>query len=79
MLDTNFNVDVDSQSFEPPRENNHGATETSAQVLLGYDSLQYQHNNTIHMTGQKTPPSGEDYIFVQNDGESALASQCAKP
>ena len=30
------------------------------------------------MKGQKVPPSGNEYIFFQTDGDTDHASQCAK-
>ena len=37
MLDKNLTVDDDIQSFEISRENNHGVTETSSWVVLGFN------------------------------------------
>ena len=59
ILDTNVTVDDDAQSYETTRGGHNGATETSAQIFLGSDSLQYQHNNTTHGTCQKLPTSGK--------------------
>ena len=58
MLDSNFTVNDYAQSFEMPMGKNHSATAKSAQILLGYDTLQYQQNKTTHGTGKKLPPSG---------------------
>ena len=63
MLDTNFTVDHDSQLIETPRGNHHGVTATCYRVMLKYDSMQCQHNNTTHMPGHKLPPSVKDFFF----------------
>ena len=57
MLDTNVNVDEESQSFKTPRKHNHSVAAPSAQVLLRSDTLQYYHNITTHITYQKLPLS----------------------
>ena len=37
-------------------KNNHSVTVVSAQIMLWYDSLQYQHKYKKHIPGQKLPP-----------------------
>ena len=69
--------DDDSQTFETPPKN-HSVTTSSAQVLLGTDSLQYKHNNITHSPGQKLPPPGKYYLCFQIGGKIAHAVQCAK-
>ena len=36
-------------------DKNHSVTAPSEQVFLGYDSMQYKHNNKTHRPGQKLP------------------------
>ena len=63
---------VDSlQSIENPIKNYHSATITSAWFILGSYSLKCQYKHTTHMTGQKLPPSGKEYLCFQTDGETA--------
>ena len=65
MLDTNITVDDDAKLFETTRKNNLGFTSTCSQVMLKYDSLQFQHNNTTHMLDQKLPPHVREYLFFK--------------
>ena len=76
MLDTNVTLDNDSQPSENPRGNNHDDTAPISQVILGYDSLKYEYNNTTPSTGQKIPPYGKEYIIFQTDRENSQAAQC---
>ena len=69
-------VTLHSPLKPPPK--NHGVTATSAQVLLGSDSLKCQHNNRTHRPGQKLPPPGKYYIYFQMGGKTAHAAQCSK-
>ena len=78
MIDTNVNVYDDSQSFETPREKNHGAIFPSIQVMLEYDLLKCQKNNTTHRTGQKIPPYGKEYLCFQIDGKTVRAAHFSK-
>ena len=57
---------------------NYVATEPSAQILLGSDSLKCQHKNRTHRLGQKLPPPGKYYLCFQLGGEIAHAAQCSK-
>ena len=54
MLDSIFTVDDDAQLFETPTGKNKIATATSAHILVGSNTLQYQHNKTTHRTGKKS-------------------------
>ena len=51
VLDKKVTIDDESQLFETPSKNNHGATSTRSQVLLGSDSMRFKNNNTSYMTG----------------------------
>ena len=68
MLDKNVTVDYESKFLKPPGKDKHCATARSTKVLLGYDSLKYQKNNTTDMKGQKVIPSGKEYICFKTDG-----------
>ena len=68
MLDTNVTVDYESKFLKPPSKDKHCDTARSTKVLLGYDSLKYQKNNTTDMKGQKVIPSGKEYICFKTDG-----------
>ena len=57
MVHKHFTDDDESQLFVTPKEYNHSFTELSAQVMLGYDSLQYQHNITTDLFHPKMSPS----------------------
>ena len=59
-------------------ENSNSVTAQSAQVFLGYKSLQNQDNNITHKKGQKIPPNRKYYLCFQIDGESARVAQCEK-
>ena len=59
-------------------KNSHSVTSPSSHILLGYDSLQCQHNNIAHIPGQKLLPPGKEYLCFQMDGKSAHAAQCSK-
>ena len=52
-----------NHSLLKPPEKNHSATVPRAQVLLGSDTLQFQHNTTTDLKLQKLPPSGKEYFF----------------
>ena len=78
MLDTNITVDDDAKLFETTRKNNLGFTSTCSQVMLKYDSLQFQHNNTTHMLDQKLPPHVREYLCFQMDGKNFWSVQCVK-
>ena len=71
MLDKNLTIDGDSQSFENPRKHNNSVTAPNSQVPLEYDTLQCQQNTTTHMTRQKVPPPGKDYICFQTYRKNA--------
>ena len=60
------------------QKNNHIVTAPSAQILLGYDSLKYQHKNIFHRPVQKLPPPVKWYLCFQMDGEISHAAQCYK-
>ena len=59
-------------------DKNHSVTAPSEQVFLGYDSMQYKHNNKTHRPGQKLPPYRKEYIWFQMYSKNFQASQCAK-
>ena len=48
MFDINVSVNEESHYFTTKRKN-HSATVTSAQVLLGCDTLKFQHNTITRM------------------------------
>ena len=59
MVDTNITLDENSQYFSTPRKYNHSETASRAQVMLGFDTLQCQHNNTSQITLQELSPYGK--------------------
>ena len=77
MLDKNVIVDDKSQGFETPIKHNYSVTAPRDQVLLGSDTLQFQHNTTTHITLQKLPPSVRD-IFPQTDRKTSQSAQFYK-
>ena len=46
--------------------------------MLGYYSLQGQHNGNTSRTYQKLPPYGKEYLCFKIDGKTARAAQCFK-
>ena len=71
-------VDDSAHSFENPKKQNHSVTVPIYRILLGSDSLKFQHKTRTHRSGQKLPPLVKEYIFFQMDGGNAHDSQCSK-
>ena len=78
MLYKNVTFDDESHHFETPTKHNQISTATSAHIMLGNNTLHYQHNTTTNMTRQKLPLSGMDYLCLQMDGKTYHAVQCDK-
>ena len=57
---------INHSVLETP-EKNHIATAPSAPVLFVPDTIKYQKNTTTHITRQKLPPSGKEYLCFQMD------------
>ena len=50
---------VHSTLNPPPPKKNHSVTAISAHILLGSNSLQFQHKNRTNRPSQKLPPPGK--------------------
>ena len=76
MLNKNYAVNDNSQSFTAPRKHNHSATATNIHILLGSDTLECHHTITTHMTHQKLPLYVKEYICFQTDERTSQAEHC---
>ena len=78
MLDTNVNVNDDSQYFATPRKHNQIDTEQIYQVLLGSDLPKCKQNIKTHMTRQKIPPSVKEYLCCKTYRRTSRYAKCTK-
>ena len=59
-------------------QKNHSITAPSAHILLGSDSMKYQHNNRTCRPAQELPQPGKYYPCFQMNGKTAHDVQCYK-
>ena len=57
-----------TSSLKLPGKKDHIVTAPSDYIVLGYYSLQYEHNNITCRPSQKLPPTVKEYIYFQIDG-----------